>query len=90
MMRSRKKSHRHSCDRFSVADAKRWWLRKGPGHAARVREAKGATWRQDGRNYVTLDRRPHKHDTLSDERRTTIMCDAGRLAAYSGNYRKGM
>ncbi len=90
-MLSKKKAHRYSCTGFDVADAKKWYLRKGRGHAARVREARGAKWQKVGGGYVTMSRPKRKFDTHSDanDRMTTIMCDAGRLVAYAGSYRKG-
>jgi hypothetical protein len=95
MALSKKKTRRHSCYGFTVEDAKRWWLRKGRGQAARKREARGATWRQVGAgsshapSYVIMERPKHKSDSIHDERRTTIMCDMGRLVAFEGDYRKG-
>jgi hypothetical protein len=72
----RRKPDVTSCQRYkdlTVAQAKAYWDRPGPGHTSRQRAKKGAEWQRSGGNVVMWDR---------DDNRTTFKCERGQIVGY--------
>jgi hypothetical protein len=59
-------------DGLTIADAKRYWNRPGPGHGSRQRTQRGADWERRGNKVAMFDR---------DDNRTTFTCEGGRIVA---------